>query len=81
MREWGEKLRNVGERSKAGQKLNRKRGISETKHESGQGRGQGSEEDILSWDGIGTPGKRRKKKGRKKKGRKKSLFWAPFSSL
>jgi len=43
-----EKLKNVGPRWKAGQKLNRKRGISETKFQSGQGQGQESKEDILS---------------------------------
>jgi len=41
MCELGERLKNVGERSKARQKLSRKRGISETKLKSWQGQGQG----------------------------------------
>jgi len=41
MCESGEKLKKMGERSKAGQELNGKSGISKTKLESGQGQRDG----------------------------------------
>jgi len=43
---WEKKLKNVEEGS-AGQKLNRKRGISETMLENGQGQGQRGKGDIF----------------------------------
>ena len=64
----GEKLKKVGERSKAGQKLNRKRGISETKLQSRQSQGQGAKRTFYPKLGIldAVPEGSRKKKKEKK---------------
>jgi len=72
MCELGQKLKNVGKRSKARLKLPRKRGISETKPKSGQGQGQGGERGILSRPGIlhrvpEGPRTKKKKERRKEK--------------
>ena len=72
MCELGEKLKNVGERSKAGQKLNRKRGISETKVRAKEREAKGA---FCPVPGIsrGVPESTRKKNEKKKRKRKRSL--------
>jgi len=75
MCELGEKPKNVGKRLKAGQKLNRKIRISETRLKSGQGQGQGVMgifspgagifHGNFTWDPRRPPGKMRKKKEKK----------------
>jgi len=64
----------VGERSKAGQKLNREKGISETKLDSGQGQGQGGKGDVLSWVWNFTQGPKRRKEKKKKEKKTKEKF-------